>query len=751
VMRALPGNVAIACLLLAALPAVANAGGPNSPASPSCAAGPVTVGDTTYGTPCSDVIVAPPGVEMVRGGEGDDTIVPAPIAASTCKVEGGGEICHLEVGSQTFEGGPGDDVVFGERGNDTLRGGGGNDRLYGGIGDDLLEGGPGDDLLSGGFGADGIDGGPGNDFVRGDATQDEIADTGPATDVDTLSYSTAVTPGFGNKPGYPNFTAHSGFPAFAAERGVYLDLGALPGENGIPEENGDNAGAPNGGGVDDVAGDDFERIVGSPFSDYIVGSKSGQVIFGGGGADVLISGGSGTSLNGGADGDDCVGGASVSGCESTLSDGPVVPREKAEVSVGAMTPGEGKYAQLYLVGSTGVDEVTLTSTGSSPMETVKVQLAGGSFDQSPSASSGCTTPNATEAVCALTTPLDSVLVAGMGGNDKLLSSGLQATTSLMMLGGDGDDEVTAGDESDDTLVDGPGDDVLRGHGGDDAVVGNGGRDQLFGEGGNDLFLSTAICENDVVNGGEGRDNASWAKFGEGVEARLDQGLAGRPGPAGAVQCGGGTPDSLLGIEDLEGSGSADVFYGDSGPNQLLGHLGPDTYFAAAGKDTILANSADDDPVIDCGDDVDTAVVDRRPKYNDATPVGCETVREADPNSFQIPTQLPATIPVAPTIAEPNPPIPPVGDRTPPQTRIAAHPRAVLFTTRAKRRVAFRFASSEGGSAFRCKLDRKPFRPCASPRAYWLAPGRHTIRIAAVDAAGNADSTPALFGFRIRRR
>ena len=102
----------------------------------------------------------------------------------------------LGVGSQTFEGGPGNDIVFGERGNDILRGGEGNDRLYGGIGDDLLEGGPGNDVLSGGFGADAIDGGPGNDYVRGDGTQDEIVDTGPATDVDTLSYSTGTVPGF---------------------------------------------------------------------------------------------------------------------------------------------------------------------------------------------------------------------------------------------------------------------------------------------------------------------------------------------------------------------------------------------------------------------------------------------------------------------------------------------------------------------------------------------------------------------------
>jgi hypothetical protein len=69
--------------------------------------------------------------------------------------------------------------------------------------------------------------------------------------------------------------------------------------------------------------------------------------------------------------------------------------------------------------------------------------------------------------------------------------------------------------------------------------------------------------------------------------------------------------------------------------------------------------------------------------------------------------------------------------------------------RRHRRVVFRFASSERGSHFRCKLDRKPYRPCSSPRAYKVGLGKHTVRIVAIDAAGNVDPTPALFRFRVR--
>ena len=69
--------------------------------------------------------------------------------------------------------------------------------------------------------------------------------------------------------------------------------------------------------------------------------------------------------------------------------------------------------------------------------------------------------------------------------------------------------------------------------------------------GNDLILSNAVCTGTVVDGGAGSDNASWAKFKDsGVEARLAEGIAGRPGDGTAPDCSGGTLDTVRGIEDL---------------------------------------------------------------------------------------------------------------------------------------------------------------------------------------------------------
>ena len=748
-MRLVRGIPIAALLLLAALPVGANAA---STPAPSCAAGPARVGDAIVGTPCADTIVAPPGVDSVKGGGGDDTIIGAnsgPVAAVTGSCETG---CHLEVGSQTFEGGPGNDVVYGDRGNDTLRGNAGNDRLYGGIGDDVLEGGEGDDLLSGGFGADKIDGQEGSDYVRGDGTIDHIFDSG-AAGTDTLSYSTGITPGFGAGIS----TGVSGFPGGAeGERGVYLNLGA-------GGENADNGIAADGGGHDEVQPGVFERIVGSPFSDYIVGSSAGEQIYGGGGADVIKGEGGDDLLNGGADGDYLDGGSgtntiqsgpgdncfspSVGGCGGSNS---VTTRNTANPSVGETTGFPGA-TQVYVVGGSGGDGITATYGGSS----VSVSLSTGTFNED---AGGCTLSGSkTTATCPLPTSLDSLLIAGLDGNDTLSANGFPDGAGVVEIGGNGEDTLNGG-AGEDVLVDGDSAsrDVLSAGAGDDALIHNRGPDSLDGGEGSDLFLSVALCEGESIDGGAervgapvpDRDNASWARLGGvGVDARLDLGRVGEIGAGEEPQCPGGSFDTLTGIEDLEGSNQSDVLYGDEGVNQLLGHKGEDTYHARGGNDNILANSGSRDRVIDCGPGLDQAIIDFA-SIGDPTPIECERVSEGAAEEFK---ELELIAEPPPSLPPPSPP-PPPPDRKPPRTKLLRAPAKLLRVAPGRRKlVVFRFASSELGSTFRCKLDGKPYRPCSSPRAYKVALGRHAVHIFAIDASGNRDPSPALFRFKVRRR
>ncbi len=79
-----------------------------------------------------------------------------------------------------------------------------------------------------------------------------------------------------------------------------------------------------------------------------------------------------------------------------------------------------------------------------------------------------------------------------------------------------------------------------------------------------------------------------------------------------------------------------------------------------------------------------------------------------------------------------------GDTSAPETTIGSSPLT--------------FASSEPGSTFECSIDGGAFTPCSSPFTppAGLAPGEHTLSVRAIDAAGNADATPASTAFVVEQ-
>ena len=53
------------------------------------------------------------------------------------------------------------------------------------------------------------------------------------------------------------------------------------------------------------------------------------------------------------------------------------------------------------------------------------------------------------------------------------------------------------------------------------------------------------------------------------------------------------------------------------------------------------------------------------------------------------------------------------------------------------------------STFECKLDKKPFKACVSPKTVkHLDEHKHTFKVRAIDAAGNVDSSPAKDKFKV---
>jgi hypothetical protein len=177
--------------------------------------------------------------------------------------------------------------------------------------------------------------------------------------------------------------------------------------------------------------------------------------------------------------------------------------------------------------------------------------------------------------------------------------------------------------------------------------------------------------------------------------------------------------------------------------------------AANGGPTPTIGLLEGSPAIDAGLSAVGETVDQRGLTR---PVEIPTVANAvggngaDIGAFEV--QLPV-VPVPPV--EPETKTPPVdpGSQTPPTPpgppRDTVAPTATISGLKAKtaaRTLRIRFASSEPGSTFRCKLDAKAYRACGSPlKTKKLALGPHTFAVIATDPAGNS-SQPVKKKFRI---
>jgi hypothetical protein len=83
------------------------------------------------------------------------------------------------------------------------------------------------------------------------------------------------------------------------------------------------------------------------------------------------------------------------------------------------------------------------------------------------------------------------------------------------------------------------------------------------------------------------------------------------------------------------------------------------------------------------------------------------------------------------------------DATAPETTLTAAPSSGTATS-----ATFAFAASESGR-FECSVDGAPFTPCGSPKSYAaLSRTDHQFQVRAIDAAGNADTTPSSHSWKI---
>ncbi len=193
---------------------------------------------------------------------------------------------------------------------------------------------------------------------------------------------------------------------------------------------------------------------------------------------------------------------------------------------------------------------------------------------------------------------------------------------------------------------------------------------------------------------------------------------------------------------------AEISSGDGSLTAATANIDADPQFVSATDFQLSPGS----PSIDAGDPAAGLTADYlgalRPVDGDAV---AGAVRDQGAYEYQPPVDPPAdpADPVDPADpADPTNPDPPgAGDTSAPDTVKGAGPKVKLR----KKSASFEF-SSEAGATFTCTLDGKAVAACTSPLTLKrLKRGKHVLAVAAVDAAGNVDATPATWKFKVVKK
>ena len=531
-------------------------------------------GDLLYGGPGADSIKGGDGVDnasyifsdaavqvrlhdgTARGGEAQGDTFPGTMMVGYTDPDGsfmlvevpdienltGSEYADILVGAHgdnVLVGWVGDDILDGREGDDGLHGGEGNDELHGGEGDDVLAGGNGDDHLQGGegddqlFGSDGNDelhGGEGDDLLVGGAGEDTL--TG-GTGLDTAYYLLSDA---GVEVRLYDGVARGG----DAEGDTFSGVQIIE----FPDA---------GGATGQVEVSDIERLYGSNYDDILVGDRGDNLLHGFSGADELQGREGDDVLEGGAGGDALSGGPGIDNASYQFSGAGVEVRLHDGTARGGHAEGDMLTGIENLTGSVYADI-----------------LAGGSGD------------NRLEGLAGADE------IDGGPGSDTAAYNRSYAGVSVNLHDG----TARGGDAEGDTLVDienltgSDHDDILAGDGHANRLEGGEGDDRLTGRGGADELV-----------GGAGSDTANYSLSFAGVVVRLHEGIS-QGGDAEGDTFGtemveymdaDGTTQTveLPDIENLTGSGHADILEGDLRDNRLEGLGGADELIGGPGSDTAV--------------------------------------------------------------------------------------------------------------------------------------------------------------------
>jgi Ca2+-binding RTX toxin-like protein len=594
--------------------------------------------DRLTGSALHNTLEGGSGNDTLDGGQGDDTASYAGAAA--------GVVVSLAVAAGTAQNtrGAGTDLLFnfenlsGSAFNDTLTGNAGHNWLDGGAGNDSLVGGAGDDVYVVDSSWDVV-----VEFAGG-GQEDRIQSTvswtlGSNVEILQLEGSGQLT-GTGNalnnlifaSDGGCTLNGGTGHDTLVGDRGDDWLQGGSGNDDLTGGMSGDyidihdtasyrdatggvNASLATGratGGAGNDTLTAIENLVGSRFNDTLTGDNGSNVIEGGAGNDVL---------DGGTSGRDTV-----------------------------------SYATAASAVTVNLALTTAQNTQGAGIDTLRnfEVLTGSNFGDKLTAGDGGIEFNFGSWGCELN---------GGGGNDTL-------------VGGSGDDSMEGGRGAD-LLRGGAGNDVLMGDTNDSDSAGDsnddGAVDTLAGGEGDDIYIVNSVLDivTELVNGGttdQVKSTVSWT-LGDNLESLQLKGwdfLAGKgnalnntfyssygdtwlDGRAGldtvtyssnssivdgvrvnlaittAQDTGGSGWDTLINIENVEGSLFDDTLTGSAAANMLQGGDGDDTIDGGGGNDTISGDGGLD--TLTGGNGADVFIFGNEREFGGTTATGCDVITD----------------------------------------------------------------------------------------------------------------------------
>ena len=515
--------------------------------------------------------------------------------------------------------------------------GAGNDTLTGGSANDHLNGDAGNDVLNGGAGADRMTGGDGSDTYFVDNLRDVVIETNAVAatgGIDTVNstltihvlganvenlrlLATTAANGTGNAL---NNTIFAGAGNNVLNGGAGIDTASYAFASGAVTANLalTAAQATGGSGSDTLLA--FENLTGSNFNDTLTGNAAANVLSGGAGNDVL---------NGAAGADLLVGG---DGSDSYVIDnvGDVVSETNAVVTSGGTDTVSSSLAAYTLGANVENLRLLATTAANGTGNALNNTLYAGAGNNILNGGDGIDTASYAFAASAVVASLAVTTAQATGG------SGSDTLLAFENLTGSNFNDTLTGNAAANTLSGGVGIDVLNGGAGNDILDGGAGADRLVGGDGSDTYVVENVADvvsetnavaitggtdtvnttlasytlganvenlrlmattaangtgnalgntlfagagNNILNGGDGIDTASYAFATSAVTANLALTTAQATGGSGS--------DTLLAFENLTGSNFNDILTGNAAANTLRGGIGNDVLSGGAGNDLLI--------------------------------------------------------------------------------------------------------------------------------------------------------------------